>query len=726
MRLLYHILVSMLFMPSVLQANLIRLEMIQEEDTIYPVSGYVLRTGWKYHSGDNLEWANPDVDETGWQDLEMAMGKDLFSTLEWDGIGWFRYHFELGEEIGDVPLVLFVAQLGASEIYLDGKLIGAFGDVAGDGQTERLYLSDNLLSFISLSKLNPGSHVLAVRFSNQISISNLLYRMPVGFEMCIAEREYGVALRGWIIRSLTLQQMLFWVPLSMALLHLLLYLFHRSDREDLYYALLALSLAGMIYTPMNLAFVHDVVPYVLSLVGFKLSLALSGIFGLWFVQHFFKGGITPYYKFVVVLGALLCLFSTVLDIGYYFFFLLLTFPVSVQIIFRAFCQKRKGAMLVGMGLLIFIAGCILQIANEWGLVSRGIVFFSYIYGSIALVLSMSFYLARIFAKTHHNLQSQLQQVKELSALALAQEREKKRLDMQAQEEEERRKLLEADNARKAKALEEARKRQQILVELRETHEALETTQEKLVQSEKMASLGNLVAGIAHEINTPVGAINSMHDTLMRAMDRLRTVLDTEFGDSLQQDRNVKTALQVIRDANRVIATGAERVTEIVRSLRSFARLDDAERKEADLHEGIENTLTLIHHDLKNRIELVKDYGQLPLLLCFPSRLNQVFLNLLVNAAQAIEGKGTITIITQTVGEHIEISISDTGKGIPSENLARIFDPGFTTKGVGVGTGLGLSICYQIIEDHGGEIQVQSKEGEGTTFKIILPITTENG
>ena len=337
---------------------------------------------------------------------------------------------------------------------------------------------------------------------------------------------------------------------------------------------------------------------------------------------------------------------------------------------------------------------------------------------------MSFHLARIFAQTHQNLERQLQQVKELSALALAQERERKRLEIQAQEEDEKRRLLEADNARKAKALDEARKRQGILGELQETNRALQVTQEKLIQSEKMASLGNLVAGIAHEINTPVGAINSMHDTLMRAMHRLRTVLQEEFGEALENDRAMKAPLQVIGDANRVIATGAERVTEIVRSLRSFARLDDAERKEVDLHEGIENTLTLVYHDFKNRIEVVKEYGELPLVQCFPSRMNQVFLNLLVNASQAIEGKGLITIRTRRVQDRVEIDIVDNGRGISKENISRIFDPGFTTKGVGVGTGLGLSICYQIVEDHQGEIRVFSKHGEGTTFTVSLPITME--
>ncbi len=257
-------------------------------------------------------------------------------------------------------------------------------------------------------------------------------------------------------------------------------------------------------------------------------------------------------------------------------------------------------------------------------------------------------------------------------------------------------------------------------ELKKANQELRETQSQLVQSEKMASLGNLVAGIAHEINTPVGAINSMHDTLMRAVEKLKDTLASTFPKEYNENRAMQASLKVILDANRVIATGTERVTGIVRSLRRFARLDEAELKEVDIHEAIDNTLPLVHHDLKNRIEVVKEYGDIPPIVCYPSRLNQVFLNLLVNASHAIEGKGEIGIRTVLQDERVRVSIQDSGVGIPQENLDKVFDPGFTTKGVGVGTGLGLSICYQIVQDHLGEIQVESEVGEGTTFTVILP------
>ena len=160
---------------------------------------------------------------------------------------------------------------------------------------------------------------------------------------------------------------------------------------------------------------------------------------------------------------------------------------------------------------------------------------------------------------------------------------------------------------------------------------------------------------------------------------------------------------------------------IVRSLKSFARLEEPECRKADIHEEIGSALTLVHHELKNRIEVERDYGELPAVECFPNHLNQVFMNLLVNASQAIEGKGRIRITTRVEDDRVRIAFQDSGIGIRPENLDKIFEPGFTTKSAGDGTGLGLSICYKIIHAHHGDIAVESELGEGTTFTITLPV-----
>ena len=275
----------------------------------------------------------------------------------------------------------------------------------------------------------------------------------------------------------------------------------------------------------------------------------------------------------------------------------------------------------------------------------------------------------------------------------------------------------------------ARKREEqrlieTVAELERVNHLLEEKQSQLVQSEKMAALGNLVAGIAHEINTPVGALHSMHDTLMRAVDKLRVTIEQEAPAVCCEGSPLHRAFKVIANSSKVIESGSERVTTIVRSLRNFARLDDTDIQEANLHDGIDDSLMLINHDIKNRVEIDKHYGEIPLVKCYPGRLNQVFLNLLNNAQQAIEGSGRIEIVTALQGDDVHIAITDTGVGIPADKLTRVFDPGYTTKGVGLGTGLGtglgLSICFQIMQEHGGRIDVKSEVGKGSTFTVVVP------
>ena len=274
------------------------------------------------------------------------------------------------------------------------------------------------------------------------------------------------------------------------------------------------------------------------------------------------------------------------------------------------------------------------------------------------------------------------------------------------------------------------KMRNVMEDLEDANRHLRETQSQLVQSAKMASLGQLVAGIAHEINTPIGAVNSMQDTLFRTLENLKKTIKTDFPKEYEKQPRFKSALTIMDDSKKVIQSGTERVINIVRRLRSFARLDQADLKTVDIHEGIEDTLTLIRHEIKHNITVKKNYGKIPSIACYPGKLNQVFLNILVNAKQAIENTGEIEINTFTKQKKVYIEIKDNGKGITQKNLKKVFDPGFTTKGVGVGTGLGLSICYQIIQDHRGDLKAKSTQGEGTTFTIIIPmnlneILTEN-
>ncbi|MBD3219491.1 MAG: hypothetical protein GF310_14565 [candidate division Zixibacteria bacterium] len=256
-------------------------------------------------------------------------------------------------------------------------------------------------------------------------------------------------------------------------------------------------------------------------------------------------------------------------------------------------------------------------------------------------------------------------------------------------------------------------------ELESTLENLKAAQIRLVQSEKMASLSMLVAGIAHEVNNAIGALISDNSTVTRATGKLRQ----QFKNSANLAGDAEKLIGIIeamQASSLAVGESAERVSRIVRRLRSFARLDEAELQRVDLNQCIDETLELLHPQLKQNILINKDYGELKPITCYPSQLNQVFLNLILNARDSIDGRGEINIETQQENGYAIIAISDTGKGISEENLKRIFDPGFTTKGVGVGTGLGLAICYQIVQDHQGEIDIESEPGEGTMVRLRLP------
>ncbi len=248
-----------------------------------------------------------------------------------------------------------------------------------------------------------------------------------------------------------------------------------------------------------------------------------------------------------------------------------------------------------------------------------------------------------------------------------------------------------------------RKNAETVKDLKQALDELKATQLQLINSEKMASLGQLVAGIAHEINTPVASIKSNNEILSKLISQL-------------ESPDLKEMFTQINDID---SEAIKRISKIVVSLKKFVRLDEAELQQADINKEIDLTLDLIRHETKNKIEIEKHYGQIPLIKCYPNMLNQVFTNILINACQSIENQGKITITTECVNDKLIIRFKDTGCGIPKENLNKIFTAGYTTKGVGVGTGLGLAISQKIIDKHNGQIRVNSELGVGTEFIITL-------
>jgi signal transduction histidine kinase len=256
---------------------------------------------------------------------------------------------------------------------------------------------------------------------------------------------------------------------------------------------------------------------------------------------------------------------------------------------------------------------------------------------------------------------------------------------------------------------------------------LQKTQSQLVQTEKMASLGTLVAGIAHEMNTPVGTIKSSADVIARCIKViLETLATSTTVDDLKNSKPFNTALKALQVDNQNSTLAIDRITRIVNSLRGFIQLDQAAFQKVDLHAGLDNTLTLLEHVLNHRIEVVKAYGDIPRITAFASELNQAFMSLLSNAIAAIPETGRITITTSSQDGQVLVEISDTGVGIARERMKKLFEPMFTRKGTRIKAGLGLFTSYNIIQKHHGDIRVDSEVGRGSTFTISLPVDLEKG
>jgi two-component system NtrC family sensor kinase len=259
-------------------------------------------------------------------------------------------------------------------------------------------------------------------------------------------------------------------------------------------------------------------------------------------------------------------------------------------------------------------------------------------------------------------------------------------------------------------------------ELTRLFRELQEKETQLVHSEKMASLGQLVAGISHELNNPISYIYTNSRTLSEYLDSMEELWSRTGAEQTELN---KEFLNLISELKSMIAdniSGSRSVKELVLSLKDFSRLDQAEWKEARLVPGIENSLKVLQSQVSKDVEIIREFHDDPVLFCNPGQLNQVFINLFSNAIQALNGKGKIFIRTRVKNKKMFIEVEDTGSGIKKEIIPKIFDPFFTTKDVNKGTGLGLSISYSIIKKHNGELNVKSEEGKGSTFTVIIPVT----
>ena len=498
------------------------------------------------------------------------------------------------------------------------------------------------------------------------------------------------------------------IPFAFGFLHLLLFLFYPKAVENLYYSITVFILAGGMFVNSYPA-LKPLVPYFLIVMN---------LFLLRFVYALVYTRLPRWFFFFVAFGVgmgIWVLLDPQISSSFIFNVFSLVFILEIiRVVISSIKKRVPGMWIIGLGLLFASAEIFYEILRDvFHFPSLLGIRDTTAFAVLAILVSMSVYLSWRFARMNTAL-----------------EKKKEELEILNRELEERvaqrtKELAEANKSLEEFSLNLSESRNEIQVahiKLLKAHEELRQAQTQLVQSEKMASLGTLAAGIAHEINTPVGAVNSAADTTQRSVRKvIETIQDIQDLEELKKGDKIQKALGTLQENIDIVLLGSERITKIVRSLRNFARLDEAEFKEADIHEGLDSTLTLLDHQIRDRIKLEKFYGNIPQIHCNPGQINQVFMNILLNASQAIKDRGTIRIETSSNKHSVIIRISDDGEGIPEKDQRNIFDPGYTTKGVGVGTGLGLSISYNIIKSHKGDIKVRSEVGRGTEFVITLPI-----
>ncbi len=669
----------------------------------------VLDSSWQYRYGDSPRdsagvprWAI-DRDTTGWRttsSLHVPPGNEQNSDILWA-------RQSLPEADWENAVVYLPGVILLFDVYLDSTRIFNNGDF--DKVSENAALGANWY-FVPLPA-GFGGKQLSFRIKGpspaHIGVMDSEDKVQVGVQYDILRRLFHRTIDGVMLGF-------FFVFLGLSAILLFFRRFKRRPYFALSFGALALSV-GVFYIVQdktsNLLIESAVVRYYLQLT----SVTVFPIFLYLFIERIIgvdcRGAMRRLWQAHVLVAAA-CFagdFFGVTPLGisaqYYMQFFLITILIGLYESVRSAIRGNSEVKLLLAGFMTFGIFGLNDILLGQGVITDS-RFLSH-WGALIFFSFLGYIIERRFAADQERLAAYSRDLETISENL----------------KESKAKLEEYSHGLEEKVKERTRDIELKNDTLQETLEQLTETQNQLVLKEKMASLGNLVAGVAHEVNNPIGAVCSAADVSRRCLEKIKGCLKTSPSlEDLHASDTFQKSLRLLEENTKVTNMATERVSRIVRSLKDFARLDEAELQKADIHDGIDSTLTLIQHELKNRISVEREYGQLPLVQCFPNQLNQVFMNILVNAAQAIEGEGVIKIRTTAENGSAGIEIEDTGKGISSDKIDKIFDPGFTTKGVGIGTGLGLSISYNIVEKHNGEISVNSEVGKGTVFRIRLPVT----
>ncbi len=625
------------------------------QDTVTDARGVIhLTEGWRSRSGDDLGWALPSFDDSSWEETSFT---SPHGHREPPGISWHRLRLQVSSEAVGRPVHFFFLVTGAMELYVDGRLVTMVGKVGDAAASEHCMLVLGLPQPVPVTFDRAGEHVLALRLSNHHWLASSSWRLLPSFYPGATLSPHGLTrVRTVVFRSVGVQAIALGMSLFVVVLSVGLWLLVRRERHSLAVGAFAASLAGVFMTD-----VAELVPVSLDFMAWALSafslLALAVmVLGVWALSVLLELRAPWRLYGLGALAPVTALLSWFLGPDPLQVYILGGTAVWLSLVVQGVWRRAEGAWLVGSGftvLLIMIAMSLVIVDRVW----VGVLADFYTLGVVVLLGTMALHVAR-------------RQRKVEVELGVAEEKAR------------------------------------LLAELDAAYARLRQTQVELVQSEKMASLSRLTAGVAHELNSPAGALAANLDTAERAVSRLAPAKD---------DRAAR-ALAGAVDGMRV-AVG--RIGEIVERLKRFVNLDESEKQRVDLNAELEHA-ALAAAPLLEGTTVIRDLADLPVVECWPREVKQAIYALLENAAQASHDGGRITLRSRARDDRVVVEVTDEGRGMSPASAATLFDFRFSAERGRVKLGLGLASAWHVMQEHGGRIEVDSEEGKGSTFRLIFP------
>ena len=661
-----------------------------------PKEGIVLEKGWKWHAGDNPDFAKADFDDSAWESIDPT--KDIFDLKNVSKNGdifWLRLPLILSQSISKEALIMTIKQSGASEIFLDGKLVQQIGVINKDKSRIKA-ISPGREPF-SLQLFPNQIHIFAVRYAFQ---PNIKYGTHFANTNSILNLKIN-SLKSWHKDDDNLQIEANWniiiavIFAILSILYFAFYLFFPIQKINLFFAIYA----GLDFIPYGFSgfFVLKHVDFFYSFSNFIIFAAvIAGSFLLLAIYRLFEQKIGIIFWLIIILGIFSIFFGlynyqwgwVVFGIGFNFSINLELFRISIVSVLK----NKKEAWIIASGGFVFCISWILFLfsnsnGGEIELISK----FFYALAQIVIPLSVAINLGYHFAKTNISLQQKLLEVEVLSI--------------------EKQQILESQNEQLDKLV--AQRTQE-----------LKASQAQLIQSEKLASLGELTAGIAHEIQNPLNFVNNFSEVSAELVEEMNQELNNgDINEAKEIANDLKQNLEKIN-------LHGKRASSIVKGMLEHSRTSTGIKEFTDINQLAEEYLRLSYQGLRAKdnafnsdFELIAE-DNLPKIEVIPQDMGRVLLNLINNAFWAVKTvtKPLVTVKTEQSDNQIIIKVIDNGQGMSEEVKAKIFQPFFTTKPTGQGTGLGLSLAYDIVtKGHGGTIEVESLEGEGTEFIVKLPV-----